>query len=74
MLNKEIPIFSATIDASGHLNYGFSKEVIERLEKVLSRFEGSMATNDRLREIRHVLECELRNILWENDYDHSRGW
>lgn len=58
-LNKETPIFSATIDGSGHLNYGLSKEAVERLEKVVSRFEGTAAMNDRLRENDTYLNANL---------------
>jgi hypothetical protein len=73
-LSKEIPIFKARADINGVLHYGFSKEVIERLENVVAPFMGTLATKDQFHKIEHVLECELRKILKENGYVHSTGW
>lgn len=73
-MNKEIPIFDAVLDERGDIKCSLSKEVTDRLEKVMIRFGGRMATKELLGRICQDLECEIRNIIWENDSYARRGW
>lgn len=71
---SKVSLFKTDADGSGQVSFSFSVEVMERLEGALAPYKGTPLTKQTIREIEHKLECELRKILWENDYDTTRGW